>query len=177
MKVEKMKKTTLIGFTLLFVIAGRVFGAPDWCTVKISPDYPGSTDVVAITLSGEWSNSCIPNGSAVSVVGNGIYFLVMISISTGYYLLDGSYWMDSDRIRSSLIRWNILRFMLRIFPFGTTPPKASLVNYKTGVQNIANSTAIKTCLNCDKDISIQSNFGTAHVAIDVLGYYFRATEP
>lgn len=60
---------------------------------------------------------------------------------------------------------------IRIFPFGSTPPRSSFVNYKTGVQNIANSGAIKTCFNCTKDISIQSNFGTTHVVIDVLGYY------
>jgi hypothetical protein len=59
---------------------------------------------------------------------------------------------------------------IRIFSFGSTPPNASLVNFKTGVQNIANSGAIKTCFNCAKDISIQSNFGTAHVVIDVMEY-------
>ena len=61
---------------------------------------------------------------------------------------------------------------LRIFPFGSTPPNASLVNYKTGLQNIANSATIKTCYNCGRDISIQSNFGTAHVVIDVFGYTY-----
>ena len=44
---------------------------------KNLPEDPSSTDVVAITLSGEWSNSCKPNGSAVSVVGNDIYFTVI----------------------------------------------------------------------------------------------------
>jgi hypothetical protein len=58
------------------------------------------------------------------------------------------------------------------YPFCSTAPTASLVNYKAGVQNIANSGTVKTCFNCTKDISIKSNFGTAHVVIDVLGYYF-----
>jgi hypothetical protein len=50
--------------------------------------------------------------------------------------------------------------------------QASLVNYKAGVQNVANSGTVKTCFNCTKDINIKANFGTAHVVIDVLGYYF-----
>ena len=59
----------------------------------------------------------------------------------------------------------------RFYLFDSVAPNASFVNYKTGVQNIANSGAIKTCFNCAKDINIQSNFGTAHLVIDVLGYY------
>lgn len=60
------------------------------------------------------------------------------------------------------------------YSFGSAPPGASFVNYKTGVQNIANSGAINTCFKCAKDISIKSNFGTAHLVIDVLGYYNKA---
>jgi len=58
------------------------------------------------------------------------------------------------------------------FPFGSAPPNASLVNYRAGVQNIANSATVETCFNCTKDINIKSSFGTVHVVIDVLGYYF-----
>ena len=58
------------------------------------------------------------------------------------------------------------------YPFASSAPTASLVNYKTGAQNIANGGTIKTCYNCDKDINIKSNYGTTHVVIDVLGYYF-----
>ena len=264
-----MKKMTLIGFTILFVITSRVFGAPDWCAVKIFPEHPSSNDVVAITLSGEWSNGCIPNGSAVSVVGNDIYFTVIHDYPpdifctmafTGWTrtesvgpLLGGTYRVyagltedpllppltytfmtefavtPSDKLEYAPVtpcrivdtrkaggaltpgdirNYNVRGIVvsqggdpagcpspdgephgvhvnvtavpmegsgnLRIFSFRTTPPIASLVNYKTGVQNIANSTAVKTCFNCDKDISIQSNFGTAHTVIDVLGYYYQA---
>jgi M6 family metalloprotease-like protein len=58
------------------------------------------------------------------------------------------------------------------FPFGSAPANASLVNYRVGAQNIANSATVKTCFNCVKDINIQSNFGTVHVVIDVMGYYY-----
>ena len=61
---------------------------------------------------------------------------------------------------------------LRAFPFGTAPPNASLVNYQTGAQNVANAATVKTCFNCTNDINIKSSVGTVHVVIDVLGYYF-----
>jgi hypothetical protein len=49
---------------------------------------------------------------------------------------------------------------------------ASLVNYRSDAQNVANSGTVKTCFNCAKDISIKSGGGTTHVIIDVLGYYY-----
>jgi beta-propeller uncharacterized protein DUF5122 len=59
------------------------------------------------------------------------------------------------------------------YPYGSTAPNASLVNYLSSAQNVANSGTIKTCFNCDKDINIKSNNGTTHVVIDVLGYDFE----
>jgi uncharacterized protein YuzE len=58
------------------------------------------------------------------------------------------------------------------YPYGSTAPNASLVNYRADAQNIANSGTVKTCFNCGKDIFIKSRVGTAHVVIDVLGYDF-----
>ena len=58
------------------------------------------------------------------------------------------------------------------YPYGSTAPTASLVNYRSDAQNVANSGTIKTCSNCRKDISIKSGGGTTHVIIDVLGYYY-----
>jgi len=58
------------------------------------------------------------------------------------------------------------------YPFGTEAPHASLVNYRASAQNVANSATVKTCYNCSQDIFIKSNNGTAHVVIDVMGYYF-----
>jgi Domain of unknown function (DUF5122) beta-propeller len=59
------------------------------------------------------------------------------------------------------------------YPFGSTAPNASLVNYRATAQNVANSGTVKTCFNCSQDIFIKSNAGTAHVIIDVLGYDFE----
>ena len=58
------------------------------------------------------------------------------------------------------------------YPYGSAAPNASLVNYRSDAQNVANSGTIKTCFNCAKDISIRSGAGTTHVIIDVLGYYY-----
>ena len=59
------------------------------------------------------------------------------------------------------------------YPFGSAAPRASLVNYNSGAQNIANGGTVKTSFNYGKDINIKSNYGTTHVVIDVLGYYFE----
>ena len=45
--------------------------------MQIVPEHPTSCDVVVITLSGWWGDSCIPNYSAISRVGNNIYFDVI----------------------------------------------------------------------------------------------------
>ena len=58
------------------------------------------------------------------------------------------------------------------YPYGSTAPTASLVNYRSDAQNVANSGTIKTCSNCTKDINIKSVGGTTYVIIDVLGYYY-----
>jgi hypothetical protein len=60
------------------------------------------------------------------------------------------------------------------YPYCSDPPIASLVNYRSDAQNVANSGTIKTCVNCPKDINIKSGGGTAHVVIDVMGYYYAA---
>ena len=59
------------------------------------------------------------------------------------------------------------------YPYGSTAPIDSLVNYRSDAQNVANSGTIKTCFNCAKDINIKSLGGTTHVIIDVLGYYYE----
>ena len=58
------------------------------------------------------------------------------------------------------------------YPYGSIAPTASIVNYRSDTQNVANSGTIKTCFNCEKDINIQSGGGITHVIIDVLGYYY-----
>jgi M6 family metalloprotease-like protein len=61
---------------------------------------------------------------------------------------------------------------LTAYPFGSTAPLASLVNYMGGGQPFANSGTVKTCFSCARDISVKSGAGTTHVVIDVTGYYF-----
>ena len=84
-----MKRIALISFALLFVIAGQA--AAEWWWIPtdgaaIVPPNPTSADVVTITLSGEWSNSCIPDDSAISVIGNEIYFDVIWTYSPSWCL-------------------------------------------------------------------------------------------
>jgi len=59
------------------------------------------------------------------------------------------------------------------FPAGTTPGTSSTVNYRTGVQNVANAAAFKTRFsdNLTTDLALKNSFGTADVVMDVLGYY------
>lgn len=45
--------------------------------VLVDPNHPTPSDVVDITLSGHWWNSCVPVGSEVFVTGNHIYFDVI----------------------------------------------------------------------------------------------------
>ncbi len=62
-----------------------------------------------------------------------------------------------------------------VFPADVSPPENSLIIYKTGVQNIANGASIQTLNNSGagvRDIKIKNNSGSAHVVIDVTGYYY-----
>ena len=75
-----MRKASLISFAVLFVMAGQavaIWGWPPTNGVLVVPEHPTSSDVVAITLGGEWGSSCTPNASNVSVMGNDIYFDVI----------------------------------------------------------------------------------------------------
>ena len=60
------------------------------------------------------------------------------------------------------------------FPANISPPNASLINYKTGVQNIANAATIKTYFSLGaQEIGIHNRVGTPHLVIDVMGYYYE----
>ena len=62
-----------------------------------------------------------------------------------------------------------------VFPANVEPPNASLVNYKTGVQNIANAATIKTYYQAGaREIEVINRNGSAHLVIDVMGYYYAA---
>ena len=60
-----------------------------------------------------------------------------------------------------------------VFPADVNPPHASLLNYKTGVQNIANAATIKTFIQAGaEEIEVINRVGYAHLVIDVMGYYY-----
>jgi len=75
----RVSSLVVLVILLLFGVSGQAFG--DWPTwldgVRIVPENPTSSDIVEITLYGEWHNSCRPNASAIQVVGNDIYFDVI----------------------------------------------------------------------------------------------------
>jgi hypothetical protein len=63
---------------LFFVTASQAYGGVLMGPVDISifPPNPTSQDTIAITVSGEWSDSCIPNASYVWASGNDVFFEV-----------------------------------------------------------------------------------------------------
>lgn len=64
---------------------------------------------------------------------------------------------------------------LRVFPFGTPPPNASVLNYASttfnGGLNIANGIPVQLCFFCGFDITVLAEGGATHVVADVLGYF------
>ena len=64
-----MKKSILIACVIIFVVQGL-----SHALTEISPATPTSSDVIEITVSGEWNNSCVPDLSWVTVEGDSIYF-------------------------------------------------------------------------------------------------------
>ncbi len=69
-----------------FMIASQAIGDAWWWPasyVEVVPQNPTPADVVAITLGGEWPDSCIPRDSAISVAGNDIYFDVIYDYPPG----------------------------------------------------------------------------------------------
>jgi len=66
----------LINFTAISTI--RLANPIPWPPkVEIIPETPTSSDVIEMTLSGSWPDSCIPSASAVLVSDNDIYFDVI----------------------------------------------------------------------------------------------------
>jgi len=64
--------------------AGSIIGTS---SVQIEPLQPSSSDEIAITLSGEWSNSCTPSNSFVWITGDEINFEVIPRYSCGCLLV------------------------------------------------------------------------------------------
>jgi len=71
-----MKTSRLFVFAILLIVASQAVGWP-LSSTQIVPQNPTSSDLVAITLGGDWGSSCTPNASAISVMGDNIYFDVI----------------------------------------------------------------------------------------------------
>jgi hypothetical protein len=61
-----------------------------------------------------------------------------------------------------------------VFPADVSPPFASLINYSAGVQPVANAATIKTYFQVGaEEIEVLNGpCGTAHLVIDIMGYYY-----
>jgi Chaperone of endosialidase len=70
---------------------------------------------------------------------------------------------------------------LRVTPFGTPMPEASILNWAGGVPglNLANGLAVALCnpaaTTCTNDITLQADASTIDVVADVQGYYQRVS--
>jgi hypothetical protein len=63
---------------------------------------------------------------------------------------------------------------LQAFPVGAGPGAGLSVNYNTIDTNLANAGTVKTDTGVGPEITVASNFSSAHTVIDVLGYYYPA---
>jgi hypothetical protein len=63
---------------------------------------------------------------------------------------------------------------LQAFPVGAGTGAGLSVNYNTIDTNLANAGTVKTVTGSGPDITVASNFSSAHTVIDVLGYYYPA---
>ena len=61
---------------------------------------------------------------------------------------------------------------LQAFPVGAGTGAGLSVNYNTIDTNLANAGTVKTVAGSGADITVASNYSSAHTAIDVLGYYY-----
>ena len=82
-----MRTTILISFMVFVAMAIPASANTEpWYwppNMEVVPQNPTSSDIVVITLSGEWPDGCTPNGSAVSVTANQIYFDVILDYPPG----------------------------------------------------------------------------------------------
>jgi len=67
---------------------------------------------------------------------------------------------------------------LRVTPFGSAMPNASIINFSAGV-NLANGLVVATCnpssATCTSDITIQADVSATQLVADVEGYFQRVT--
>ena len=60
----------------------------------------------------------------------------------------------------------------RLYPTNVSAPNASFVNYRAGVQNVANGGTFETgpVVLGPREITVLNSFGFSHLVIDVMGY-------
>ena len=63
---------------------------------------------------------------------------------------------------------------LQAFPVGAGTGAGLSVNYNTIDTNLANAGTVKAITGTGPDITVASNYSSAHTVIDVLGYYYLA---
>ena len=77
-----MRKTILISFVFFFLMAAHTtLNADAWYwppDIELVPQHPTSSDIVNVTLRGEWPDGCTPNASTISVTANQIDFDVIL---------------------------------------------------------------------------------------------------
>jgi hypothetical protein len=61
---------------------------------------------------------------------------------------------------------------LQAFPLGAGAGAGLSVNYNAINTNLANAGTVKTIAGTGPDITVASNFSSAHTVMDVLGYYY-----
>ena len=64
---------------------------------------------------------------------------------------------------------------LRFFPAGTTPPLSTSIDYAAGQTRSNNG--ILLLGTGQLDVTCHQSSGTAHVVVDVTGYFAETTEP
>ena len=67
---------------------------------------------------------------------------------------------------------------VRAFPYLNPTTDGLSANFQTANDvNVANAGTIKSCYLCGPEITVRSSNGSAHVKIEILGYYFPADNP
>jgi hypothetical protein len=62
----------------------------------------------------------------------------------------------------------------KVYPANVSPPSASFVNYRYGVQNIANAGSVETYYNSGpREIEVYNENGYSYLVIDIMGYYYK----
>ncbi len=66
---------------------------------------------------------------------------------------------------------------LRAWPYGSTPPNASVINFMPTTGDIANAMVMPICdpaaTSCPQDLTVRADAAGTHVILDVMGYWAK----